>query len=81
MLVRTEGTPRTSGSHPVTNLPTGAHVDAQAVGDALAEYQAANRSPPLHSVVDSATLPRLYAPFALTPTASGRDSLLAVPLT
>jgi hypothetical protein len=55
-------------------------IDAQAVGDALAEYPAADRSPQLRHILDSATLSRLYAPFALAPTASGRDSLLAVPL-
>jgi hypothetical protein len=55
-------------------------VDAQAISDTLAEYPVADRSRQLRSVVDSATLPRLYAPFALAPTASGRDSLLAVPL-
>jgi hypothetical protein len=54
-------------------------IDTETVAEALAEYPAADRSPQLRTVVDTATLPRLYAPFALAPTGSGRDSLLAVP--
>ncbi len=38
-----------------------AALDAQAVSDALAEYPVADRSPQLRSIVDSATLSRLYA--------------------
>jgi hypothetical protein len=57
-----------------------AAIDAQTVSGALAEYPAADRSPQLRKIVDGTTLPRLYVPFALTPTTSGRDSLLAMPL-
>lgn len=52
-------------------------LDAQAASGALAAYAPGDRSLPLSSVVDANTLPHLYAPFALAPTASGRDSLLA----
>jgi hypothetical protein len=55
-------------------------VDPQGVSDELAAYPPAERSLQLRSVVDADTLPHLYAPFALSPTASGRDSLLALPL-
>jgi hypothetical protein len=55
-------------------------IDARGVSDALAEYPVADRSLHLRSVLDSATLSRLYAPFGLAATASGRDSLVAVPV-
>jgi hypothetical protein len=55
-------------------------LDSRGVSDALAAYPAAATSWQLRSLVDANTLPHLYAPFALTPTPGGRDSLLAWPL-
>jgi hypothetical protein len=52
-------------------------LDAQAASAALAAYAPGDRSLPLSSVSNANTLPHLYTPFALAPTASGRDSLLA----
>jgi hypothetical protein len=55
-------------------------IDSRGVSDALAPYPTVASSWRLRSLVDANTLPHLYAPFALTPTPSGRDSLLAWPL-
>ncbi len=55
-------------------------VDDRTVNDALAGYPVPTTSAQLRAVVDAATLPRLYAHFALAATPGGRDSLLAWPL-
>jgi hypothetical protein len=49
-------------------------------GVALPLRAASTRSPQLRDTVDAATLPHLYAPFALEPAPSRRDPLLARPL-
>jgi hypothetical protein len=55
-------------------------IDAYALSVALAGYLVSDRSPQLVSLVDTATLPHLYAPLALAPTPTGLDTLLALPL-
>lgn len=55
-------------------------VDASALNEALARRPASERSPQVRSVVDAATLPFLFVPFALAPAPNGRDTLLAAPL-
>jgi hypothetical protein len=52
-------------------------IDPQRVSASLAPYSPEDTSPPLRSLVDAETLPHMYLPFALVPTQTGRDSLLA----
>jgi hypothetical protein len=55
-------------------------IDFGGLAPRMARFSPADRSQELRSVVDAGTLAHLYVPFGLYPTASGRDSLLALPL-
>jgi hypothetical protein len=57
-----------------------AELDASAISEDIANDPRRQASLPLRSVVDSVTLPRLFAPFALEPCPNGRDTLLALSL-
>jgi hypothetical protein len=79
----------TSADLVVVSLPTTAFIvlvfertllDAPDVSDVLTAHPPGDTSAPLRSVVDANTLPRLYRPFGLESTPTGRDSLLAFPL-
>jgi hypothetical protein len=55
-------------------------TDFESLTPRMAGHSPADRSEELRSLVDAGTLAHLYVPFGLFPTASGRDSLLALPL-
>jgi hypothetical protein len=58
-----------------------AELDASSISQSIGKAPRGRASSELRNAVDSTTLPRLFAPFALEPCPNGRDTLLALSLT
>jgi hypothetical protein len=58
-----------------------AELDANSISQSIGKAPRGRASSELRNAVDSTTLPRLFAPFALEPCPNGRDTLLALSLT